>query len=223
MQVAKPKVNQEGVPEKILLNSCILKGIKFLEEVIKCKQQFCTIIFKYHNMKKIFLSVVCLLAVCIIHAQSFGVISYTLPEGWISSRLGSDMELVKSGAENSGCKIILYKQVSTAITTEKQFADVWATKTTVGNTAIQKKSIPVKTAGDGWISISATKTSGNNTEGFYTLCDSSLTAIILTQSPNSACAKEIQSIMATFNIPVKNSNPNLRAKSKKTKFPYVYR
>ncbi|NOT93705.1 hypothetical protein [Ferruginibacter sp.] len=91
---------------------------------------------------------------------------------------------------------------------------------------MQKTTIPVKTEEDGWISISATKTIPNGTlfytEGFYTLCDSSSTAIILTQVQGSACLKEMQSIMASFNIPVKQTNSKLRAKSKKTKFPYVY-
>jgi hypothetical protein len=172
-------------------------------------------------MKKIFLSAACMFIVCLLHAQSFGVISYTLPEGWTATRLGNDWGFVKNGDAN--CKIILFKQTNTIVATVKQFADLWESKTTIGTTPMQKKTIPVKTEGDGWISISASKTNGNNTEGFYTLCDSSITAIILTQSTGSACTKEIQGILASINIPVKECNPKLRAKSKKTKFPYVYR
>ncbi|NOT93704.1 hypothetical protein [Ferruginibacter sp.] len=71
-------------------------------------------------MKKILLSVVCMFAVCLINAQSrFGVISYTLPEGWIARPSGDDMELVKAGDENTGCKITLFKQINTVIATEK--------------------------------------------------------------------------------------------------------
>ena len=126
-------------------------------------------------MKKIFLSLVSILTVCLLHAQSFGVISYTLPEGWTSRPSGNDIE----------------------------FTELWALKTKSINNKLQKAGIPVKTESDGWISISASKTSGNNTEGFYTLCDSSITAIILTQIPGGACIKEIQSILASINIPLK--------------------
>ncbi|MGG9963086.1 hypothetical protein [Ferruginibacter sp. SUN106] len=179
-------------------------------------------------MKKIILSVICLVAVGLVNAQSsFGVISYTLPEGWIARPVGSDMELVKSGEENSGCSITFFKQMNTIVTAEKRFGLLWASKTKSGNNNLQKFTIPVRTEGDGWVCIAASKTIPNgtsaDTEGFYTLCDSSITAIILIQSPGNSCLKEIQNIMASINIPVKDSNPKLRAKTKKTKFPYVYR
>lgn len=179
-------------------------------------------------MKKILLSACFLLTVCLLQAQtSFGVISYTLPEGWTARQSGEDLEFVKKGEENSGCKITLFKQMNSLVTTEKQFRDLWASKTNSGSTAVQKAGIPVRKEEDGWVSISGSKTTMNgastDTEGFHTLCDGSLTAAILTQSKGSACTKEINSILASINIPVKDSNPKLRAKSKKTKFPYVYR
>jgi hypothetical protein len=179
-------------------------------------------------MKKIILSVLCILSVCILNAQSqFGAISYTLPEGWIARQSGNDIEFVKKGDENSGCKITLFEQLKTVISSEKKFAELWALKTKITNTNLKKTTTPVKTEEDGWISISASKTTPNGKsdymEGFYTLCDNSITAIIMTQAQGSSCLKEIESILASINIPIKETNSKTRAKSKKTKFPYVYR
>lgn len=179
-------------------------------------------------MKKIFLSVCCLITVYLTQAQSrFGVISYTLPEGWIARQSGNDLEFVKSGEENNGCKITLFNQLNSVVDNEKKFANLWALKTKTGKLAIQKTSLPVKKVEDGWISISGSKSWMNGTlpytEGFYTLCDGSITAIIMTESQGSVCEKEINTILASINIPIKVTNTKTRAKSKKTKFPYVYR
>ncbi len=174
-------------------------------------------------MKKILLSVLCLLTVYLLNAQSkFGVISYTLPQGWYTRQSGNDLELVKKGDENSGCKITLFQQLNTVVNGERKFAELWTLKTKSGNT---KTASPVKREEDGWIFFSGTKTTGNKTptEIFYTLCDGSITAIILTELQGNSCLNEINSILASINIPVTETNSKTRAKSKKTKFPYVYR
>lgn len=179
-------------------------------------------------MKKILLAFICSLSAFFVQSQStFGVLSYTLPEGWEAQRSGENLLLVKAGDNTSSCKIILYKQTGTVVDTEKKFSDLWAQKTTNTGTGIQKLIVPVKTEGDGWISITATKkitnTSPALTEGFFVLCDGSKTIAILTIAGDADCLKEIQRIMETFNVPVKDTGSKLRAKTKKTKFPYVYR
>jgi hypothetical protein len=164
-----------------------------------------------------------MLTVCLLNAQSkFGVISYTLPQGWYTRQLGNDLELVKKGDENNSCKITLFQQVNSVVNGERKFAELWALKTKTGTA---KTSSPVKTEEDGWIFFSGTKTTGNSrsTESFYTLSDGSITAIILTESQGSLCENELNRILASINIPVTETNSKTRAKSKKTKFPYVYR
>lgn len=172
-------------------------------------------------MKKLLLYAFCMLTVYSVKAQSkFAVLSYTLPQGWYARQSGNDLELVKKGAENSGCKITLFQQVNGVVNNGKKFAELWALKTKMGTT---KTAPPVKTEEDGWIFFSGSKTNGNSTENFYTLCDGSITAIILTESQGSSCENELNGILASINIPVTDNNSKTRAKSKKTKFPYVYR
>lgn len=168
----------------------------------------------------------CLCFVFFVNAQSqFGVLGYTVPEGWVAKPVGEDMEIVKRGEENSGCKITLFRQINTPVTTEKKFTELWTAKAKNRGTAIHKASSPVIVTEDGWVSIAASvsSTASSYTESFYTLCDSSITVVILTQATSAACVKEIKNIMATFNIPVMVTNSKTRAKTKKTKFPYVYR
>jgi len=174
-------------------------------------------------MKKILLSVSCILTVCLLNAQSkFAVLSYTLPQGWYARQSGNDLELVKKGDENSGCKITLFQQQNTVVNGERKFVELWTLKTKIGNA---KSGSPVKTEEDGWIFFSGSKTTANSTsrESFYTLCDGSITAIILTESQGSSCENELNRILASINIPVTDNSSKTRAKSKKTKFPYVYR
>jgi hypothetical protein len=135
------------------------------------------------------------------------------------------MELVKKGEENSGCKITLFQYLNSVVNSEKKYTGLWAVKTKSGNIKIQKTRLPVKKEEDGWIFFSGSKITGDNssTESFYTLCDGSITAIILTEAQGSVCINEINSILASINIPVTGTNSKTRAKTKKTKFPYVYR
>jgi hypothetical protein len=127
-------------------------------------------------MKKILLSFLCILVVCVTNAQSrFGIINYSLPEGWYARQSGNDIELVKRGAENSVCKIILFQQVNIVVDSEKKYAELWALKT---KNNFKIKIPPVKTEEDGWISFSGSATAGKSTEGFYTLTDGSKTAMI---------------------------------------------
>lgn len=166
------------------------------------------------NMKKIFLSFLCILTVCLVNAQSqFGIISYSLPQGWYARQSGNDLELVKKGAENSGCKITLFQQVNFVVNGERKFVELWASKTKTGNT---KTPSPVKTEEDGWISFSGFKTmgKGTTTEGFYTVCDGSQTAIILAEAQESSCINEINSILASITIPEKETNSKTKAKAK---------
>jgi hypothetical protein len=168
-------------------------------------------------MKKILLPLLCILVVCSTDAQSrVGIINYSLPEGWYARQAGNDMELVKKGAENSSCKITLLQQVNTVVDDEKKYAELWALKTTV-NFRVKQKITPVKTEEDGWISFSGSKTNGKNTEGFYTLTDGSKTAMILAVSPENSCTDEIDSILATINIPGKEASTKTKAKSKKVR------
>jgi hypothetical protein len=165
-------------------------------------------------MKKILLLLLCVLVVCLTNAQSgFGIINYTLPEGWYDRQAGNDIELVKKGAENSGCKITLFQQVNTVVDGEKKYAELWALKTT-NNFKIQKKTTPVKTEDEEWISFSGSKTNGKNTEGFYTLSDGNKTAMMLATSPDNTCADELDIILASINISSKESGPKTKTKAK---------
>jgi hypothetical protein len=183
---------------------------------------FVLVIFKLIKMKKILLSVLCILVVCLVNAQSqFGIINYTLPGGWYARQLGNDIELVKKEAENSNCKITLFQQVNRAVNSEIKYAELWALKTKSGNAKIPNTIPPVKTEEDGWISFSGFKVIGKSTppysEGFYTLSDGSKTAIILAEAQGSSCINEINSILASINIPEKETNTKTKAKSKKVR------
>jgi hypothetical protein len=165
-------------------------------------------------MKKILLSLLCILAFCLTNAQSrFGIINYSLPEGWYARQLGNDVELVKKGAENSGCKITLFQQVNMVVDGEKKYAELWALKT-ISNFKVQQKIPPVKTEEESWISFSGSKTNGKNTEGFYTLTDGSKTAMILVVSPENSCTDEIDSLLATIHISEKETSTKTKAKRK---------
>ncbi|MEQ1800137.1 MAG: hypothetical protein ABL872_19430 [Lacibacter sp.] len=163
-------------------------------------------------MKKIFLSVLCLFTVYLLNAQSqFGIISYSLPQGWYARQSGNDLELVKKGDDNSGCKITLFQQVNTLVNDEKKFIQLWALKTKTGST---KTASPIKTEDNGWISFSGFKTTGKGTttEGFYTVCDGSQTAIILAEAQENSCINEINSILASITIPAKETRSKAKAK-----------
>ena len=170
-------------------------------------------------MKNLLLSVLCILIASTIHAQStFGIMRYTLPEGWDVRKSGSDVVLKKSGAENSSCTITLF-QISGVVSSEKDYAELWASKTKNGNSGIQKTT-PTKTEGDGWISFSGGSTTGKGaeayTEGFYTLSDGNKTTIlILAQAASgNSCIDEMDSILASMHIPEKESNTKTKAKRK---------
>jgi hypothetical protein len=174
---------------------------------------FTLVIFKRIKMKKILLLLLCILAVNLTNAQSrFGIISYTLPEGWYARHSGNDIELVKKGAENSGCKIILFQEVNNVVNGEKKYAELWALKTKTSNTKLQKTIPPVKTEDDEWVSFSGVKTIGKSTEGFYTLCDGSKTAMVLAESPDSSCTNEIDSILTSVIIPEKEIKTKTRTR-----------
>jgi len=166
-------------------------------------------------MKKILLSVLCILAVCLTNAQSkFGIINYTLPQGWYARQSGVNIELVKKGAENS-CKITLFQEINSVVNGEKQFAELWASKTKSGNTKISKTNPPVKTEEDDWISYAGSKGINSEspyTEGFYTLSDGSKTAIILAEAQGSLCIDEMNSILASINITEKETRTKTKAK-----------
>ena len=169
-------------------------------------------------MKKVLLSVLCSLVVCLTNAQSrFGIINYTLPQGWYARQSGVNMELVKKGAENS-CKVTLFQELNSVVKGEKQFAELWALKTKSGNARINKTTPPVKTEEDDWISFSGSKGFNSKspyTEGFYTLSDGSKTAIILAEAQGSLCIDEINTILASINIPEKETKTQTKAKKKK--------
>ncbi len=166
-------------------------------------------------MKKILLSVLCSLAFLLTNAQSkFGIINYTLPQGWYARQSGNDMELVKKGAENS-CKITLFQELNSVVKGEKQFAELWASKTKSGNANIKEITPPVKTEEDDWISYAGSKGINSEspyTEGFYTLSDGSKTAIILAEAQGSLCIDEINSILASIYIPEKETRTKTKAK-----------
>jgi len=167
-------------------------------------------------MKKILLSLLCIV-VYVANAQSqFGIINYTLPEGWYARQLGSDIELVKKGDENSGCKIILFQQVNTVVDSEKKYAGLWALKS-MNNFKTQKKTPVVKTEEEGWISFSGSATDGKNNEAFYTLSNGSKTAMILVASPRGSCTDEIDGILATIHIPEKETGSKTKTKTKAKK------
>ena len=168
-------------------------------------------------MKKILLSVLCILTVCLTNAQSrFGIINYTLPQGWYARESGVNMELVKKGSENS-CKITLFQELNSVVKGEKQFAELWALKTKSGNAKISKSTPPVKTEEEDWITYAASKGINSKppyTEAFYTLSEGSKTAIILAEAQGDLCIDEINSILASINIPEKQTKT--KAKSKAT-------
>ncbi len=166
-------------------------------------------------MKKIIFSACCLLSVCLTNAQTrFGVLSFTLPKGWISRSSGKDLEIVKMRGDNSGCKMILFQQLNTAVTGEKRFTELWNSYSRSGNAALQKQASPVKREDDGLVVISGSKITGSsepyNTERFYTLCDGTLTALVMTESPGADCAAEIKSILATLKISVEVTDGNAK-------------
>ncbi len=165
--------------------------------------------------EKILLSVLCNLAVCLTNAQSrFGIINYELPQGWYARESGVNMELVKKGAENS-CKITLFQELNSVVKGEKQYAELWASKTKSGNSQLKETTPPVKTEEDDWISYSGSKGISSKspyTEGFYTLSDGSKTAVILAEAQGSLCIDEINSILASINIPEKETKTKTKAK-----------
>jgi len=167
-------------------------------------------------MKKVLLSVLFSLAVCLTNAQSrFGIINYTLPQGWYARQTGNDLELVKKGAENS-CKITLFQELSTVVKGEKQYAQLWASKTKSGSAKISKTTPPVKTEEEDWITYAASKGINSKspyTESFYTLSDGSKTAIILAEAQGSLCIDEMNSILASINIPEKETRTKTKAKT----------
>ena len=169
-------------------------------------------------MKKVLLSVLCSLAVCLTNAQSqFGIINYTLPQGWYARQSGNDLELVKKGAENS-CKITLFQELNGVVKGEKQYAELWALKTKSGNARIKETIPPVKTEEDDWISYSGSKGINSKppyTEGFYTLSDGSKTAIILAEAQGNLCIDEMNSILTSINIPEKETKTNTKSKKKR--------
>jgi hypothetical protein len=170
------------------------------------------------KMKIILLSLLCTLTVSLTSAQSrFGIINYTLPNGWYARQAGNDMELVKKGAENS-CKITFFQELNSVVKGEKQFAELWALKTKSGNAKIKETIPPVKTEEDDWISYSASKGINSKppyTEGFYTLSDGSKTAIILAEAQGNLCIDEMNSILASINIPEKETKTTTKSKKAK--------
>jgi len=166
-------------------------------------------------MKKVLLSVLCSLVVCLTNAQSqFGIINYELPQGWYARPSGNDMELVKKGAKNS-CKITLFQELNSVVKGEKQYVQLWALKTKSGNAKINKTTPPVKTEEEDWITYAASKGVNSKspyTESFYTLSDGSKTAIILAEAQGSSCIDEMNSILASINIPEKETRTKTKAK-----------
>ena len=126
------------------------------------------------------------------------------------------MELVKKGAENS-CKITLFQQLNSVVKGEKQFAELWALKTKSGTAKINKTTPPVKTEEDDWITYAGSKgvnSKPSYTEAFYTLSDGSKTAMILAEAQGSSCIDEMNSILASINIPEKETNTKTKSKRK---------
>ena len=172
-------------------------------------------------MKKVLFSLLCMLAAGITHAQSqVGIIRYTLPEGWYARKSDDGIVLERKGTENSGCSITL-QEIGSAVTSEKEYGQLWASKTKTGDTKIAHTNPAVKTEADGWISFSGSnamaKKASTSSEGFYTLSDGNKTVMILVQAEDDLCIDEIDSILASVHIPDKANNPGTKAKAKRVR------
>jgi len=162
------------------------------------------------------------MAVCLTDAQSkFGIINYTLPEGWYARQSGNDIELVKKGAENSSCKITLFQEIKGVVNSDTKYAELWALNTKSDHTNVSNTIHPHKTEEDNWISLSGSKITDKKTspytEGFYTLSDGGKTAIILAQAQESKCIDEIDRILASINIGEKETTPKTKTKAKRVR------
>jgi hypothetical protein len=173
-------------------------------------------------MKSILLFVLGTLAAGLTHAQSeFGIISYTLPQGWYARESGSDMVLERRGTENSSCSITLFQQVNSVVASEKEYAKLWALKTKTGNSKVGHTTSNIKTEEDGWISFSGAVKSGKgtpaSTEGFYTLSDGNKTVMFLAQAVENKCIDEIDIILASIHIPEKGTSKKTKTKENEKK------
>jgi hypothetical protein len=157
-------------------------------------------------MKKYLLLMILHLVVYTGFSQAVAdVVSYTLPQGWYAQKTDDNITLLKTGMEDSNCRIVLFKPVKTITDTVTVYTKyrnelVPGKKSVItGSTAIQKQT------GPGWTSFSAlqnTGTKGNSYSiAFYSISDTKQTIFFAVYASSDAvCNDELDMILQSVNL-----------------------
>ncbi|MBL7725508.1 MAG: hypothetical protein JNK27_15275 [Chitinophagaceae bacterium] len=157
-------------------------------------------------MKKyILITVLSLVAYTGFSQSAFGIVSYTLPEGWYAKQTGDNTELLKKGMESANCKIVFFKPVKIVTDTEPIYTKYREELVRSSRLEITSSSAVQKQYGPGWTSFSGLQNIGTKGSAyriaFYSISDTKQTIFFAVYSTGEElCANELDVIIQTINL-----------------------
>ncbi len=141
--------------------------------------------------------------------SSFGILSYTLPEGWYAKQTGDNTELLKKGMESSHCKIVFFKPAKIVTDNEDIYSKyrnelVSSTGLEItASTKVQKEYDPGWTSFSGLQNVSTKGTA--HSIAFYSISDTKQTVFFAVFSTSvDLCTNELDTIIQAIDLAESN-------------------
>lgn len=141
--------------------------------------------------------------------SSFGILSYTLPEGWYAKQTGDNTELLKKGMESSHCKIVFFKPAKIVTDNEDIYSKyrnelVSSTGLEItASTKVQKEYDPGWTSFSGLQNVSTKGTAYSI--AFYSISDTKQTVFFAVFSTSvDLCTNELDTIIQAIDLAESN-------------------
>jgi hypothetical protein len=158
------------------------------------------------TMKKyILVTVLNLIAYTCFSQSTFGILSYTLPEGWYAKQTGDNTELLKKGIEDANCKIVFFKLVKIVTDTVTIYNKYRNELVRSSKSEITTRTPVQEQSGSGWTSFSGLQNMGTkgtaSSIAFYSVSDTKQTVFFAVYSTSEElCTNELDTIIQSINL-----------------------